>query len=471
MATNQQLCADDTENDPRVDRDACRRIGLRSMILLPLRYGERSFGVLKLMSKRVSAFTADAEHTLRLMGQFLGVTIARKRTEEALRESEARLQAVLDGSPDPIFVKDREGRLVLANPATYAVIGKPAEACLGKTDEQFLDNPADGRAIMANDRRIMASGQAETVEEMISTPSGTRYYVSNKAPCRDAAGNVIGLIGTARDVTERKQAEQALQANAKRLAGVLDAQQEIASSHLDYAGLRDFILERMTRLVAADGACLELAEGDELVYEAASGLAAGFTGLRVKKGASLSGLSMTSNQMLRSDDTETDPRVDREACRRIGLRSMVVMPLRYDERTFGVLKLMSARVAAFTAELEQALRLMGEFLGMTIARQRAQEARRASEERLRAIVGTAVDAIIVIDEDGIVQSANPAAERIFGYAPGEIVGKNVSILMPGPHSSAHQGYIRAYLRTGDAKIIGKGCEVDGRCRKLSSVPT
>ena len=351
MATNQLLRADDTENDPRVDRDACRRIGLRSMILLPLRYGERSFGVLKLMSKRVSAFTADAEHTLRLMGQFLGVTIARKRAEEALRESEARLQAVLDGSPDPIFVKDREGRQVMANPATYAVIGKPAEACLGKTDEQFLDNPADGRAIMANDRRIMASGQAETVEEMISTPSGTRYYVSNKAPCRDAAGDVIGLIGTARDVTERKQAEQALQANAKRLAGVLDAQQEIASSDLDYQGLRQLILERMTRLVAADGACLELAEGDELVYEAASGLAAGFTGLRVKKGASLSGLCMTSNQMWRSDDTETDPRVDREACRRIGLRSMIVMPLRYDERTFGVLKLMSARVAAFTAEL------------------------------------------------------------------------------------------------------------------------
>jgi len=74
------------------------------------------------------------------VGAFIDIT-ERKQAEEALRESEARLQAVLDGSPDPIFVKDREGRLVLANPATYAVIGKPAEACLGKTDEQFLDNP------------------------------------------------------------------------------------------------------------------------------------------------------------------------------------------------------------------------------------------------------------------------------------------------------------------------------------------
>ncbi len=233
MTSNTILRAHDTESDPRVDREACRRVGLRSMIVMPLQYDERSFGVLKLMSAHAGAFTADADHTLRLMGQFLGVTIARKRAEEALRESEARLQAVLDGSPDPIFVKDREGRLVLANPATFAAIGKPAEACLGKTDAQFLDNPGDGRAVMATDHRIMASGHAEIVEEMISTPSGKRYFVSNKAPCRDAAGNVVGLIGTARDITERKRAEAALRESEERFRGIfLDAGTPIAITDL-----------------------------------------------------------------------------------------------------------------------------------------------------------------------------------------------------------------------------------------------
>jgi len=85
-----------------------------------------------------------------------------------------------------------------------------AEACLGKTDEQFYDNPAEGRAIMANDRRIMASGQTEAVEETVSTPFGPRYYLSTKAPYRDAAGNIIGLIGVTRDITARKQAEEKL---------------------------------------------------------------------------------------------------------------------------------------------------------------------------------------------------------------------------------------------------------------------
>ncbi len=149
------------------------------------------------------------------------LTISREVTElvetqQALWESKALLQAVLDGSLDPIFVKDREGRMVLANPATWVAIGKPAEFCLGKTDEQFLDNPADARTIMANDRRIMLSGEPETVEEAVSTPSGTRYYVNKKVPRRDAAGNVIGLISTARDISERKQAEEALRKSEER---------------------------------------------------------------------------------------------------------------------------------------------------------------------------------------------------------------------------------------------------------------
>ena len=68
----------------------------------------------------------------------------------------------------------------------------------------------------------------------------------------------------------------------------------------------------------------------------------------------------------------------------------------------------------------------------------------------------------MIDKDGIVQSANPATERIFGYAPGEIVGRSVSVLMPEPYGSAHAGYVNTYLRTGEAHVIGLGREVDAR---------
>src|SRR5215469_11701147 len=85
-----------------------------------------------------------------------------------------------------------------------------------------------------------------------------------------------------------------------------------------------------------------------------------------------------------------------------------------------------------------------------------------SEERLRAIMETAVEGIITIDERGLIEAMNPAAVRMFGYTPGEIIGKNVSVLMPSPYREQHDGYIDNYLRTGEARIIGIGREVSGR---------
>ena len=101
-------------------------------------------------------------------------------------------------------------------------------------------------------------------------------------------------------------------------------------------------------------------------------------------------------------------------------------------------------------------------------RKRAEEALRESEQRMRAILETAVEGIITIDEHGMVELLNPAACRIFGYSPEEIVGRNVSMLMPSPDREKHDGYVANYLRTGQAQIIGIGREVIGQ-RKDGSV--
>src|SRR5580765_1147188 len=85
-----------------------------------------------------------------------------------------------------------------------------------------------------------------------------------------------------------------------------------------------------------------------------------------------------------------------------------------------------------------------------------------TEERLRAILQTAVEGIITIDERGIIESMNPAAEKTFGWKASELVGKNVSMLMPAPYKQQHNDYIANYLRTGHARIIGIGREVVGQ---------
>ena len=94
---------------------------------------------------------------------------------------------------------------------------------------------------------------------------------------------------------------------------------------------------------------------------------------------------------------------------------------------------------------------------------------RDTNARLQSIIDSAVDGIIVIDAAGVIESFNRGAERLFGYAAAEIIGQNVSILMPSPDRERHDGYIARYLATGDARIIGIGREVDGRRRDGSLV--
>ncbi|MBT4503647.1 MAG: PAS domain S-box protein, partial [Gemmatimonadetes bacterium] len=93
-----------------------------------------------------------------------------------------------------------------------------------------------------------------------------------------------------------------------------------------------------------------------------------------------------------------------------------------------------------------------------------------SEERLRGLIDTVVDGILLIDDKGTVADINPAAERIFGYAAAEVIGQNVRMLMPEPYHSEHDGYIARFLNTGEKRIIGIGREVRGRRKDGAEFP-
>lgn len=133
----------------------------------------------------------------------------------------------------------------------------------------------------------------------------------------------------------------------EKLLEVIAIQTEVARLGLDLGGLLNLVVQRTLNLTGADGAVVEMADGDDMVYRAVAGMANGSLGLRLNRGSSLSGLCVREGRPLYCDDALQDPRTDRIACARLGLRSMVVVPLRHQGETLGVLKAMSAQVANF----------------------------------------------------------------------------------------------------------------------------
>jgi diguanylate cyclase (GGDEF)-like protein/PAS domain S-box-containing protein len=104
---------------------------------------------------------------------------------------------------------------------------------------------------------------------------------------------------------------------------------------------------------------------------------------------------------------------------------------------------------------------------------RAAEDRRVLAEReayLRSVVDTAIDAIMVIDEHGTIETFNPAAEKMFGFRADEVLGQNVRMLMPSPYREEHDGYLSRYLTTGEKRIIGIGREIVARRKDGSLFP-
>lgn len=150
--------------------------------------------------------------------------------------------------------------------------------------------------------------------------------------------------------------------NPEKLLQIIRLQTEIAKLGLDLGGMMAMVVEHTLALVEADGAAIELTENDEMVYRATSGIAKPYIGLRLKLQHSLSGLSVQTGEILRCDDTECDDRVDRDACRKIGLRSMIVIPLTHQGINVGVLKAMSLRVGKFTDDDAKLLGLISELI-------------------------------------------------------------------------------------------------------------
>jgi PAS domain S-box-containing protein len=286
--------------------------------------------------------------------------------------------------------------------------------------------------------------------------------VSRSSQRRSAGKTDRASAGKASD---RTLAEAQLQVRARQHAIVAGLSQ-LALTTSSVQKLMDDAAEKLAKALAADLVEFQELEPDDrsLVMRAGVGWREGLIGnVSRDVNGQHAGLTLAAREPVAASDLRNDRRfAAAPAVLEHGAVSGIMVAIPGQPMPCGVIGVYTRQQREFSPDDVNLLRTVANIVGAAMKVRRSEQALSDAATRVRTIVTTMVDGIITIDERGIMDSVNPSAERLFGYTASELIGKNVSLLMPEPYRREHDRYIENYLRTGVAKIVGIGREVVGR---------
>jgi len=341
-----------------------------------------------------------------------------------------RTAELLDNSPIGMAVFDPEGALLRVNTALSELLG-------GVSKGRRL-----GSLIHPEDRGPLCGGTQRHLRLL--------HADGRAVPCLVALTELDGglllaqIVDRTEAVAARRLAEESAAREAerevRRLRATLAVQREVtAAAAVRDAALR-VVADRAVELFeAADGSVVELVDGDVLNYHATAGTLAPAAGVRIRIAGSLSGRVLAEDAPAHCADTATDPRVDRAACERLGIGSMLIAPLHAENRVIGVLKISARRAGVFDETDEQQLALLADSLSSALRhaddaernaellaeRTGALAALEASETRFRLAFENSPLGLTLISmaeaDRGRYLQVNPAMSAITGYPREELL--------------------------------------------------
>jgi PAS domain S-box-containing protein len=379
---------------------------------------------------------------------------------------------IFDISQDSIFLWRKPGGIEFWNRGATELYGfKPPEA-LGRVPHELLRTKFPQPLEEIEDELLAHGSWHGELRHIMS--DGREIIVFSRIQLVSHSGKDMLVLESTRDITEAKRNEERLERRLREQAVV--AQFSIdALQAPNVQTICDDATDILARELGVDFSSLfELsADGKTLLLRSGVGWKPGTVGnVQIPVGEeTVTGRALELNRPIIVRDVGADrqlrlPRYMRDH----KVSSSLAVVVQGRDRAYGVLSVDSIAPRSFTVEEVHFLESIGNVLATAVSRILFEQELRDTTGRLRGIVETAVDGIITIDERGMVETMNPAAERIFGYNAGEVIGKNVSMLMPEPYHSEHDDYLDRYRRTGERRIIGIGREVRGRRKNGTEFP-
>jgi PAS domain S-box-containing protein len=373
----------------------------------------------------------------------LGAERRRRRTADAERtELGARLHALTAHLHEAVisFGPERDVRFV--NAAFERLTGYTLAQLRDRT---FLEHihPDDRQLLLEEWERLDRGEPIDGQEYRVVTSGGeVRWSAGSWRPLVDERARAIGYLGTELDITERKRTEHDLRMDVELFQTIGEMQRAIVAAGLESRTVMHAIAERAHALTHADAALIELREGDALVSRVDTGNPGA-----PRTETSLSGLCLRTGEVQRCDDTASDRRVDPDVTRRLGVGSLVAVPLKAEGRVLGVLKVVAARPHAFGDRDVRALRLMAGLMGTALDHAAFLESRQArleertqalqeSEQRFKQLVDHAQEGICVLDERDQTTYINQRLADLLACPKGEILGRPLYDFIDQPGRAA-----------------------------------
>ncbi|MEU4241725.1 PAS domain S-box protein [Actinoplanes sp. NPDC026619] len=369
--------------------------------------------------------------------QLLDVTAERKARADLAR-SEEQFRTAFDGCPIGLLIADEHGQFQQVNPAAAALAGLPREQMVNLTHRDVTD-PADLDEATLGRLALLRGAHDVCYDGRLRRPDGTIVWTRVTLSLIPGPAGRRWRLVQLQDISAERAAAANSEREVQRLRATLAVQREVTAA----AGERDAALrvvaERAVQAFdAADGSAVELVDGDDLYYQATAGSLTAAAGVRVRIQGSLSGRVLVTDAPAHCADTTDDPRVDRAACERLGIGSMLIAPLHADNRVIGCLKISATRAHVFDDTDEQQLALLADSLSSALRhaddaernaellaeRTRALAALAASETRFRLAFDNSPLGLTLIgmaDPDrGRYLQVNPAMSAITGYRADEL---------------------------------------------------